>query len=227
MASERTSDLVRALLARTLLAGLLVLAGTAGAADDKRAAGREREMARRLQQLQQQNGDLNAKLNDAQAKLKELGDKSEDQAKSLARAKRDIAKTAADLSAAKQESADLGAKLDAERTQKGGVQHELDDTRAALAQRDKEKRWLEDVAAAQVQTLGRQAGMIESCRAESGRLYQFGADLLQKFKDVAASRADLFTGLGKVDSFNVYQDYRDQLERLKPGAPNVTSQAQP
>ncbi len=198
----------------------LALAGGGGAAaaDGDKKPGRERELARRVQQLQQEKGELSGKL-------KELGDKSEELNQAIDRARRDAAKALRELAASKKESAEraaeLAAKAEAFATERKDLKRRLEETTTRLAQRENEKRKLEEVAAVQVEAMGRQGLLIESCRSDNAKLYQYGDELLQKLKSEGRRSRYSLTGLGEVDSFNVYQDYRDKLDKLRIEPPRA------
>ncbi|WP_125182077.1 hypothetical protein [Thiohalobacter thiocyanaticus] len=56
---------------------------------------------------------------------------------------------------------------------------------------------------------------IEECRGNNDRLFEANADLLKRYRDVAVSRKEPFTGIGRVRVENEYQDYRFKLEDLQ------------
>lgn len=207
-------------MAALLIAGMAA-GGAACAADtDKKAAARDREQARRAQKLQQENAEL-------KAKVKELGDKGDEASQALDRAKREAAgvtrelartrKEAEDSAAARQ--AEFAAKAEALENEKRELKGKLDETAARLAQRDREKRQLEEVAATQVGTMGRQAGLIQSCRSDNAQLHGYAIELLQKFRAEGERSLIPVFGLREVETFNVYQEYRDKLDKLIPDSP--------
>jgi chromosome segregation ATPase len=214
---------------RTCAMGALVFAGLvagglASAADtDKKAAARDREQARRAQKMQQENAEL-------KAKVKELGDKGEEASQALERAKREAAGVARELARTRKEGeegaaarqAEYAAKAEAQENEKRELKGRLDETAARLAQCDREKRQLEDVVAAQVDTMGRQAGLIQSCRRDNAQLHGYATDLLQKFRAEGERSLIPVLGLREVETFNVYQEYRDKLDKLIPDSPRPT-----
>lgn len=56
---------------------------------------------------------------------------------------------------------------------------------------------------------------IDECRKRNDGLYEANMDLLTKYKDVAAKHSEPFTGIGKVEVENEFQDYRFKLEDLQ------------
>lgn len=56
---------------------------------------------------------------------------------------------------------------------------------------------------------------IEECRDRNDSLFEANADLLERYRDVAVSREEPFTGIGRVKVENEYQDYRFKLEDLQ------------
>jgi chromosome segregation ATPase len=204
--------------ALALLAAVLLSAADGSVAADAgdKKSGRERELARRVQLLQQEKGEL-------AAKLKDLGDKGEELNQAAERAKRDAARASRDLAAAKQEgaavAAELAVKAEAFETEKKDLRRRLEETAARLALRENEQRRLAETAALQLESMGRQGKLIESCRSENAKLYDYGAELLQQFRREAAGSGYALIGLGGVEAFNAYQDYRDKLDRLRIEAP--------
>jgi chromosome segregation ATPase len=202
------------------LAALSLAAADWSAAADAgdKKSGRERELARRVQQLQQEKGELSGKL-------KELGEQGDAMNQAAERAKRDAARLSRDLAAAKKEgaesAAELAAKVEAFELEKKELKRRLDETAARLAQRDGEKSRLEQVAAAQLETMGRQGKLIESCRGDNANLYQYGDELLQKLKREGGHSRFSLLGRNEVNAFNAYQEYRDKLDKLRLEPPRA------
>jgi chromosome segregation ATPase len=199
------------LIAAVATAFLLAGACAAAAEDGKKSAGKERELARRVLRLQQENSNLTGQL-------KALGEKSEQMTQSNNHATRDLA-------ASKKENEQLRTELAAKAELATKVEGELNDLKQKfgeisnqLAQRDLQKRQIEETAALQVQALGRQSQLIETCRTGNAGLYKLSLELLQKLKSEGERDAEPMIGLRTVESFDEYQGYRDKLDKLKVDA---------
>lgn len=186
-----------------LLIAALVFATSSNAADDKKG-GRDKDMARRVQQLQQEKSEMGAKL-------KAVSDKADELGKTVEQSKKDKR----ELAVSRKSNAELKARIEMLEEQHRALQAKFDETSAARTQLDGEKQNLERVAAEQLAVVGRQSRMIDSCRASNVELHQMGSDLLAKLRVAAKRNADPIFGLAEVDGFNFDQEYRDKLNRLR------------
>jgi chromosome segregation ATPase len=195
-----------------LLTVLSLVAGSASAfaQSDNKKGGKDREMARRVQQLQKEKGELSNKL-------KGLEDKTEELTKAADSAAQEAASKSQALSGLKKQSTARITSLETELTE---VKRKLDETSTQLARRESEKRLLEGVAAEQVDVMGRQGKLIEICHNDNAKLYQYGKELLQKYKNDGDSSFNPID-LGKVDSFNIYQESLDKIDKLKIASPQL------
>ncbi|HTY03061.1 MAG TPA: hypothetical protein VMC81_04950 [Rhodocyclaceae bacterium] len=186
----------------------LVLAADAGAQDKK--IGQEKELARRVQLLQQEKSDLGGKLQEARTKAEELS-------KAVEENKRGAEKTARELSSARRSRAELTARVEKLEGEQRDLQARLDDTARQLATRENEKRMLEGVANEQVEVIGRQSRLIESYRSANTQLQQVAGEVLDKLRKATDGKADPVLGLAKVDGYNLDQSYRERLDKLRVG----------
>lgn len=204
--------MIRRACTRAVPIGLLIpiviaLAATGAAADDKKA-GKDREMARRLQVLQQEKTELGAKL-------KEMSDKSEELAKAAEQGKREADGKARELAAERRSRTELAAKLEKAEEDLRALKARHEETLATLARRENEKRALERVGAEHAVIIGRQARLVDAYRDRSNQLHGQAMELLEKLRVAEKRQADPFIGLAEVEAFNAYQDYRDKLDRLR------------
>jgi septal ring factor EnvC (AmiA/AmiB activator) len=190
-------NLRRPLLALAALALLFAHAGPASAEADKKGA-KEREVARRMQQLQQEKSRLEQEKSDLAAKLQEAGTQEAETRRGLAGARREIAALKAKLEAAEASGRELKSKLE--------------DTANRLSLRERERNMLESVANEQVQVIGRQSRLVETCNTRNVRLRQYGNELLGRFRADGAEGGEPLLGLGRVTAFDTYQEYRDKFD---------------
>lgn len=190
---------------------LLVQGGTVAAAPEKKG-GRERELAYRLQQMQQEKGKLEQEKAELTAKVGELSEQAKQFAAVEARAKRDLA-------AARKESGDLSGRLKAAEASGSDLSGKLDATSAKLAEREREKATLEGVVKEQLQTIARQSQSLEVCNAKNARLQEYGGELLKQLKKEALEGGDPLLGLGRIGAFDAYQEYQDKLDAQRTDAP--------
>jgi chromosome segregation ATPase len=193
-----------------LVVASLVLTLPADAADDKKG-GRDKEMARRVQQLQQEKSEMNAKL-------KAVSDKAEELSKTVEASKKDKR----ELAVSRKSNTELKARIEMLEEEHRVLQASFDETSAARTQLDGEKRNLERVAAEQLAVMGRQSRMIDTCRASNVELEQMGSDLLARLRVATKRSTDPVFGLAEVDGFNFDQEYRDKLNRLRFDAGQTT-----
>jgi peptidoglycan hydrolase CwlO-like protein len=215
---EIVMDIARFRWLRTIALLLIMapffLAVPADAADDKKG-GRDKEMARRVQQLQQEKSEMNAKL-------KAVSDKAEELSKTAEQTKRGAEQSKRELAGARKSNAELTVRLQKLEEEHRALQASFDETSAARTQLDGEKRNLERVAAEQLAVMGRQSRMIDTCRASNVELQQMGSDLLARLRAATKRSADPMFGLAEVDGFNFDQEYRDKLNRLRFDAGQTT-----
>jgi len=187
------------------LAALVVLTplGASGA-DDKKS--KDREMARRVQALQQEKAEIAAKLKEADSKTADLSKTVED-------TKRGAERSAREAAATKKALAEATARADKLVEELKALQARFDETSLALGRREKEKRMLEDVAAEQVAVMGRQSRLIDTCRAGNGELYRIGAELLGQLHSERNRYSMPLLGFSLVDEYNADQEIRDKLDR--------------
>ena len=81
--------------------------------------------------------------------------------------------------------------------------------------RENEKRQLENIAAEQVAVLGRQSRLIDTCRSNNIQLHRFGMELLDKLHVETAHNSEPLLGFAQVDSYNLDQEFREKLDRLR------------
>lgn len=207
------------LVAAAALAGAM---GPAAAADNP-AARRERELGRRLQLVQQENGEL-------QSKLKALADKEAETEKTAqertARAVRSAARLARELDAVRKESANvrsgLEAKLKAAEGEREDLRRRLEDTARQLKLAQQEVTRLTGFSANQVEALGRQGKLIEACNDRNAKLKALAEELVGKLKPDTGTAPLRLLGFSEVESYNLFREYRDKLDGLK-----TTPAAQP
>jgi chromosome segregation ATPase len=176
-------------------------------ADDNKAS-KDKEMARRVQMLQQEKTALGAKLKEADSKTEELN-------KAVEQSKRGADRSARELAAARRSHAELAARLEKLEEEHKALQARFDETSTVLARRENEKRMLEGVAAEQVAVMGRQSRLIDTYRGNNTQLHRYGIELLDKLRVETKGLSDSLFGLAQVDRYNFDQDYRDKLNRLR------------
>lgn len=203
----------KALLALACLAAIAIQ-GTALAADADKKGGKEREMARRMQQLQQEKSKLEQEKNELGSKATELEEKvkAANQAEGRARG---------EIGALRRKGTELEERLKATAAKSDGLARQLEETTVALRHREREKSQLETIAGTQIEIMARQARSLDACSARNAKLYQYGSELVGRFRTRAASAGDPLTGLGRVEAFDEYQAYRDKLDAEKTEAPSL------
>ncbi|MGQ9687015.1 MAG: hypothetical protein ACUVT2_12020 [Thiobacillaceae bacterium] len=202
---------------------ILSLAAPLAHAEPDRKASREREQLRRAQaQLQQAQAQLNA-LEQEKARLSQslaAAEKARDAAQGrLGRLNRDLAQERRqrealqkDLDLARQEAATLKTQLDQERARLAETRTSLAETQARLRDTDADKRALETVKARQEREIG-------LCEERNKALYAIGRDLMTRFErktcNEILAEGEPFTGLRRVQTENLLERYRDQLDEQK------------
>jgi len=199
------------------LALLLCMAGLAphAEASDKKAS-REREALRRVQlQLSQVQGELAAAeqekarlaadLEKAQASSKAETDKVAHLKHGLGASKQQLASVTTELAQVKDELATTAQHL-------AETQKTLAETTRTLQQTEAEKRNLETIKA-------RNERDITSCEHRNLALYALGRSLMDRFEHKSCGETlaekEPFTGLKKVETENLLEEYRDKLDDQK------------
>ena len=199
------------------LALLLFMAGVATHADasDKRAS-REREALRRTQQqlsqvqgqldaVEQEKARMAAELEQAQASSKAEADKAARLQHGLGASKRQLASVTQELAQAREELATTSQRL-------AETSKTLAETTQALQQTRMEKRDLEAIKT-------RNERDIASCEHKNEALYEVGRSLMDRFEHKTCGETlaekEPFTGLKKVETENLMEEYRDKLDEQK------------
>jgi septal ring factor EnvC (AmiA/AmiB activator) len=210
----------RALLRKLGMATFALLMCTAGVAthadaSDKRAS-REREALRRVQQqlsqvqgdmatLEQEKATLTADLDKAAASSKAVEGKAARLQRELGASKQQIASLTRELTLAKEALATTAQHLSETKTA-------LTETSRTLQQTEAEKRNLEAIKA-------RNALDIAACERKNGALYELGRSLMDRFEHKTCGETlaekEPFTGLKKVETENLLEEYRDKLDDQK------------
>lgn len=192
---------------------LALLASAPATAADKRS-GRERALAQRVQQLQQQKLQLERDNAELTAKLAA----AEQEAQRLKQAEAGVRR---DLAGTRKEKADLGAKLEQAKASGTDLAQRLKDAQATITQREHEKAIVESVVDEQLGVIGRQARAIEGGEARNAQLYSDGMALLERFKKAEVADDGGVFGLGRVEAFDTYQQYRDKFDAQRLAAPRL------
>ena len=201
-------------LSLALLLGMAGMATHADASDKK--ASREREALRRAQQqLSQVQGQLDAT---EQEKTKLTADLEQAQASSKAEAEK-AARLQHGLGASKQQLASVTRELAQVKEKLATTSQQLSDTKKTLAettlalqQTRAEKRDLEAIKT-------RNERDIASCEHKNVALYEVGRSLMDRFEHKSCGETlaekEPFTGLRKVETENLMEEYRDRLDEQK------------
>jgi chromosome segregation ATPase len=200
-------------LALLLVAALLAASG-ADAADKK--SGKERELAQRVQQLQQDKARLDQEKGELNSKVTELTEQSKQATQREARVK-------GELAAARKEGAELDVKLKAAEANAAELGKRLEEALARIATREKEKAMLEAIGNEQVAVIGRQSRSLEACQAKNGKLYDESMALLQRFRKTEVTEGgDPIFGFSRVKAFDTWQEFRDRFDaqRIEPARLN-------
>ncbi|MBI3433129.1 MAG: hypothetical protein HY018_13075 [Hydrogenophilales bacterium] len=197
-----------------LLLCMAVVAPHAEASDKK--ASREREALRRVQQqLSQAQGDLAAA---EQEKTRLTADLEKAQASSKAEEGK-VASLQHGLGTSKQQLASVSNELAQVKGTLATTAQQLAETRKTLAetaqtlqQTESEKRRLETVKASNERD-------IASCEHKNLALYEVGRSLMDRFEHKSCgeilSEKEPFTGIRKVETENLMEEYRDKLDEQK------------
>jgi chromosome segregation ATPase len=199
------------------LALLLCLSGVAvhAEASDKKAS-REREALRRVQQqLSQVQGQMTT-LEQEKSKLAEDLDKVQASSKAV---ESKAARLQRELKAGKQQQTSLAQELAAAREalamatrNLAETQKTLSETSRALQQTEAEKRNLESLKT-------RNEHEMAACERRNLALYEIGRSLMDRFEHKTCGETleqkEPFTGLKKVETENLLEEYRDKLDEQK------------
>lgn len=203
-----------AALSLALLVCMAVAAPHAEASDKK--SSREREALRRVQQqLSQAQGDLAAA---EQEKTRLAADLAKAEASSKAEAgkaaslQRGLGTSKQQLVAATAELAQAKETLAATAQQLADTRKTLAETTQTLRQTEAEKRNLETVKASNERD-------IASCERKNLALYEVGRSLIERFEHKTCgeilTEKEPFTGIRKVETENLMEEYRDKLDEQK------------
>lgn len=209
------------LLMLILLAGMSSFVPHADASD--KTANRERAALRRVQQqlsqtqtqigsLEQEKTKLAEDLDKAQKSSKEMEGKTAGLQHALGEGKRqqtalakELAATRAELGTTKQLLAEAQKSLSA-------TGSKLTETTQTLQKTDTEKRNLESIKA-------RNERDIASCEQKNLALYQVGRSLMDRFEKKTCgetlAQKEPFTGIKRVETENLLEEYRDKLDAQK------------
>lgn len=204
---KRTPHSIAHRVATACLAGAVLLSAAVHAEPEKKS-GRERELAFKLQQLQQEKIKAEREKTEANGKLKEFADKTAELERGQEQAKRSAESASRSLGSARKENEALSVKLKAAEARIAEMSTQLETASATLKQRDTQQRKLESVSATQVETMGRQAKMIDACVDKNQKLQGYSVELMKKFKDGGSK-------LNSIETFDVAQDYREKVEAEK------------
>jgi chromosome segregation ATPase len=195
----------------------LCLAGASfhAEASDKKA-GREREALRRVQQqLVQAQGQIavleqeKAKLTEGMGKAQAASKTAEGQSAIL---QREVKAGKQQQSSQANELALVKAELNTTAQQLADTRKRLDETTMALKQADSDKSNLEAVKT-------RNEREISACESKNLALYGLGRNLMERFENKSCgeilAQSDPFTGIKKVETENLLEEYRDKLDDQK------------
>lgn len=216
---HRLSEYVRpARLGALSLALMVCMASLAphAEASDKKTASREREALRRVQQqlsqvqgqldaVEQEKARLAADLEQAQASSKTAEGQVASLRQGLGTSKQQLVAATRELTQTKEELATTSQRL-------ADTQKILADTTQALQQTQAEKRDLEALKS-------RHERDIASCERKNLALYGVGRSLMDRFEhktcgEILAEK-EPFSGLKKVETENLLEEYRDKLDDQK------------
>jgi predicted nucleic acid-binding Zn-ribbon protein len=199
------------------LALVLCLAGMAthAEASDKKAS-REREALRRVQQQLSQAQAQLATLEQEKGKLAEDLDKVQGASKA---AEGRAARLQRELKSGKQQQASLAQELELAKESLATTSQNLDETRKSLAettqalqQTEADKRNLEAIKV-------RNERDMAACERNNLALYGIGRSLMERFENKTCgetlAQKEPFTGLRKVETENLLEEYRDKLDEQK------------
>ena len=210
-----------AALSLTVLLCVVNLLSPALAADKK--SSREREALRRVQQqlsqvqgqvgtLEQEKTKLTEDLNKIQASSKAVESEAARLQGEVKASKRQQLSSAKELTLVKEELATTAQRLAETQKTLAETNTKLAETARTLQQTDAEKRSLEAVKV-------RNEGDLNSCERKNVALYQLGRSLMDRFEHKTCgeilAQKDPFTGLKRVETENLLEEYRDKLDDQK------------
>lgn len=198
---------------------LTLMASPAWAAKD----GREKQMLRRVQQQLQQAEQTRVQAEQEKASLlaeKESLEKEFKQTQSaVGTAKREVALAKSDNVRIEKEVVSLRKELAEMKVRLETADRQLSDTKqlqlttaGTLAETQTVKKQTES-------SLQDKTKSLQVCREHNGRLYTLGKELIAKYEEKSCKDSMLqkepFTGLKKVEMENLFESWRDSLERDK------------
>ena len=221
-------------MTRTVAA--LILLGVATLAhgqSDERKANRERETARRLQaqiqkleaeksQLQQEGAE---QLKQRQADLDKRNKANAGLQRQLGEAKKREEASAKELQSARDATTQAQAKLVEQQAQSAGLKRQLTESEAEGRRLAAELKDAKAQLEQQREIIARQAVSLQEITDKNLRLYQFNADLLERYnrKGVwdAMLQKEPVTQIKDVQMQALLQEYRDKLNDLKVEKPQI------
>ena len=218
-----------------VLLAAMFLAGQALGQD--KAASREREALRRVQQqvqqLRQEKTALEEKLATAEQEKAKLSKENESLAQARTGLERDRKKLAGQVTLADKQTKEeatkalqLQALLDAANqdrqalaAQKAGLETRLAELAAKNATTERELAQVVAVRTRVESNLGIRDKELESCEGKNVQLYTHGRSLIDQCRDRSATdrvlRLEPFTGIGRVALENNLEEYRDKFDAQK------------
>jgi chromosome segregation ATPase len=229
---------LRAALWTALALTTLTCASEAGAQqDDKRA----KETLRRLQLQQREFNDQKAALEQDKAKLeqdktkleKASGDKDKELKRLRAKVKEmetqgktmetQMGEQTTELGRVKTELAATNLKLEQEHAERERITVDYKASLETIKRAESDKKTLEGRLAEQMKIIGIQSRLAQLCEEKNLALYRVGTDLLDKYRHKgvvdALKQAEPFTQIENVRVENLWQEYKDALDREKLAKP--------
>ncbi len=209
------------MLMLTLVVGISSLVPPAEASD--KAANRERAALRRVQQqlsqtqtqigsLEQEKTKLAEDLDKAQKSSKEMEGKTAGLQRAVGEGKRQQTVLGKELSATKAELSTIKQQLAEAQKSLSTTGSKLAETTQTLQKTDTEKRTLETLKT-------RNERDIASCEQKNLALYQVGRSLMDRFEKKTCAETlaqkEPFTGIKRVETENLLEEYRDKLDEQK------------
>jgi chromosome segregation ATPase len=198
---------------RRVLLVLTVLATVPALAQDKLGREQIQRLQRELGRVQQERVQLEQQL--AQEKQKSQDAEAKAAAgltaakATAARERTSRAAVEAEVEKLKGESAEQDKKLKQAEAVIAALRAKQDALGATLADRERQGQSLEVALAAEKKER-------EMCEGKNLKLYQYGAELLERYRTKGAwdaiAQQEPFTGIKDVEIFNVVQEYRDKLD---------------
>lgn len=188
--------------------------------EDKKAA-REREALRRVQQALRQSEEQRAALQTENAALQDKLKAASAKADQLAAAelrldaeRRRASRLDADLAKSRQAIAEMEKKLADAGARYEHLSQEHADALRTIASRDAQLK-------VQVAVLTQTRGEIAACEKKNLKLYGYGNELMQRYREKSAfeaiRQAEPLTGLQQAQIDNLLEEYRDKLQAQRAG----------